>query len=381
MKTHRLISLLVGAGLLALPLASAQPAATPAGSWKTIYYKRVFLGNFQASWVGGSTTFLRQPISVPFEGTRARAWLRSARDSEVALAHISLASGVNPAGGTDGRYFPLTFDGASGTKINAAAHEFSSDPSPVPLKPGIWYLQQNYTSERFLYTHDNDGVFQARSADEPRVAPGSFQKGSALGNVSRIDVFTASPQMVVACYGDSITQGLGATPGSGKRYPELLGYKINRPVLNLGVNGDLAKHSRGLPSIIKALDGVDSVVLMIGINDIITGSLASPDDYVANLSFLAEEMRRNGRKFYIGTIPPAGGYPKFDDAPAKEQLRQAINAWIRASSVSDGVIDFDAVLRDPGNPTRMRADCQSDWLHPNDAGYERMAEAAAGVIQ
>lgn len=331
--------------------------------------------------MGGSATVLRQPISVPFEGTKARAWLRSARDSEVTLAHMSLALGVSLSGGTDGRYFPITFGGAPGVRIVAAAQEFASDESPVPLKPGIWYFQQNYTSERFLYTHDNDGVFQVRAADEAKAAPGSFHKGSALGNVSRIDVFTTSPQMVVACYGDSITQGLGATPGSGRRYPDLLGYKIQRPVLNLGVNGDLAKHSRGLPSLLKSLDGVDSVVFVIGINDIITGSLTAPDDYFANLSFLSEEMRRSGRRFYIGTIPPAGGYAKFDDSPAKEQLRQAINDWIRTSSSSDGVIDFDKVLRDPANPVRMRADCQSDWLHPNDAGYERMAEAAAGIIQ
>jgi hypothetical protein len=36
----------------------------------------------------------------------------------------------------------------------------------------------------------------------------------------------------------------------------------------------------------------------------------------------------------------------------------------------EAVIDFDAVMRDPAHPTRMRAEFDSgDHLNPNDAGY------------
>ena len=62
--------------------------------------------------------------------------------------------------------------------------------------------------------------------------------------------------------------------------------------------------------------------------------------------------------------------------PAREAIRQAVNAWIRTGGAYDGVIDFDAVMRDPANPKKMKADLQSgDWLHPNDAGYKVMGEA------
>jgi lysophospholipase L1-like esterase len=381
MKINRILSCLGVISLLSgvTAFAQSQPAS---GSWKTIYYKRVFVGSYQASWVGDpATSILRQPIFVPFEGTKARVWLRPSRDGDVVLAHASLAPGSDPVGGTDGRYFPLSFGGAPGVQMVKSGQDFASDEAAVPLQPGTWYLQQRYTSDRFLYTQDNDGVFRVEAVDQKKPVPGAFYKGSALGNVCRIDVFTGNTQTVIACYGDSITQGLGATPGLGKRYPELLGYKVRRPVLNLGVNGDLAKYVRGLPSLINSVLGVDSVVFVMGINDIITGSLTSPKDFAENVSAAAASLRQSGRKFYIGTIPPAGGYSKFDDSPSKEELRQAINAWIRASSTFDGVIDFDAVLRDEAAPSRMRADSQSDWLHPNDTGYERMAEAAARVIQ
>jgi len=61
---------------------------------------------------------------------------------------------------------------------------------------------------------------------------------------------------------------------------------------------------------------------------------------------------------------------------SKEAIRQALNKWIRSSGLFDGVIDFDAVLRDPDHPARLLARFASqDHLHPNDAGYQAMANA------
>ena len=40
------------------------------------------------------------------------------------------------------------------------------------------------------------------------------------------------------------------------------------------------------------------------------------------------------------------------------------------------VIDFDVATRDPANPTRYLPQYDSgDHLHPNDAGYQAMADA------
>ncbi len=60
----------------------------------------------------------------------------------------------------------------------------------------------------------------------------------------------------------------------------------------------------------------------------------------------------------------------------KEAKRQAVNEWIRTSGAFDGVIDFDKVVEDPQNPGRIQAQFdKGDHLHPNDAGYEAMAQS------
>jgi lysophospholipase L1-like esterase len=62
--------------------------------------------------------------------------------------------------------------------------------------------------------------------------------------------------------------------------------------------------------------------------------------------------------------------------PENEADRQALNEWMRHSGVFDAVADFDAALRDPAHPDRIRKDYDSgDGLHPSLAGYRAIADA------
>jgi lysophospholipase L1-like esterase len=61
--------------------------------------------------------------------------------------------------------------------------------------------------------------------------------------------------------------------------------------------------------------------------------------------------------------------------PENEAKRQAVNRWIRTGGAFDGVIDFDATVRDPANPARLRPAYDFDGVHLNDTGYEAMANA------
>jgi len=53
-----------------------------------------------------------------------------------------------------------------------------------------------------------------------------------------------------------------------------------------------------------------------------------------------------------------------------------VNRWIRTRGAFDGVVDFDAALRDPARPGMLRREFDSgDHIHPSDAGYAAMADA------
>ncbi len=81
-----------------------------------------------------------------------------------------------------------------------------------------------------------------------------------------------------------------------------------------------------------------------------------------------------GLKIFGATLTPFDGAAYF--TPEGEAKRQAVNTWIRTSKAYDGVIDFDAVVRDPANPSKiLPAFDSSDHLHPNDAGYLAMGNS------
>jgi lysophospholipase L1-like esterase len=62
--------------------------------------------------------------------------------------------------------------------------------------------------------------------------------------------------------------------------------------------------------------------------------------------------------------------------PDGEAIRQAVNQWIRTGGAFDGVIDFDAAVRDPQHPMQFREGLHTgDHLHPSTAGYKAMADA------
>jgi hypothetical protein len=83
-------------------------------------------------------------------------------------------------------------------------------------------------------------------------------------------------------------------------------------------------------------------------------------------------------KAYIGTIMPFMGMEYYHPGPDSEADRNAVNAWIRVQNVFDGVIDFDAAMRDPAHPEKLNpAYDVGDFIHPGPAGYRRMGNLVA----
>jgi lysophospholipase L1-like esterase len=139
-----------------------------------------------------------------------------------------------------------------------------------------------------------------------------------------------------------------------------------------------------------ALPGVTHIVLLEGINDISFPGAKLGGDYLAdpkdtrtaeNIIWayrqLISRAHAHGVKIIGATMTPCEGVeiPGYY-SESKDAVRQAVNKWIRTSGSFDGVIDFDAVLRDPDHPSRLLPRFASqDHLHPNDAGYQAMADA------
>ena len=218
-------------------------------------------------------------------------------------------------------------------------------------------------------------------------------------------------QRLVVAFGDSIVDGDGSTVDADHNWPSDLIRRLSKTpegskvaVVNEGIAGNrllsdcfivnigcfgvsaLARFDRdalGLP-------GVTHIVLLEGINDIgfpgakLGGTdladpadVRTPEELIDAYRQLISRAHAHGVTLIGATITPCEGV----DIPgyyseSKEAIRQAVNKWIRTSSAFDAVIDFDAVLRDPDHPSRLLPRFASeDHLHPNDAGYQAMAEA------
>src|SRR5699024_8024494 len=123
--------------------------------------------------------------------------------------------------------------------------------------------------------------------------------------------------------------------------------------------------------------GVTDVILLEGINDIGNNPHTFyPERIIAAMKQIISRVKEQGIKIYGGTLTPFKGAEGDYYTPKGEETRQAVNHWIRNGNAFDGFIDFDKAIRDPKDAKRMLPEYDSgDHLHPNDAGYQVMANA------
>ena len=213
--------------------------------------------------------------------------------------------------------------------------------------------------------------------------------------LTAIEVGRADDITAIVALGDSITDGVGSTPNANNRWPNYLARKLltdpNVPdfaVVNAGISGNRVLQEN-LPRFgenlqvrfdrdVLALSGVSHIVLLEGINDIGMPRLfadedVSPQEIIAGYRQIIGRAHSRGIKIIGATLTPFAGAAYYTEEG--EVKRQAVNAWIRNSNEFDGIIDFEIPVRDPENPERLLPSYTSDNLHPNDQGYEAMAEA------
>jgi lysophospholipase L1-like esterase len=215
--------------------------------------------------------------------------------------------------------------------------------------------------------------------------------------LTEVDV-TSSGAAIVAL-GNSITDGTRSTVDTNNRWPDWLARRL-QITRDTGINARLGVVNRGISSNrlltnppvaslagrnalerfdrdVLATAGVRYLTVMIGINDIGNSTPEAPvtaDDLISGYRQLIARAHIKGIAVFGATLTPFQGAGYY--SPEKDVVRQAVNNWIRNGEEFDGVIDFDRVTRDPGNPLRfLPAYDSGDHLHPNDLGYQAMGNA------
>jgi lysophospholipase L1-like esterase len=355
-----------------------------------------------------------------FFGQTVRETARLSLGGDAVVVRLSNEHGSKPIrldavdiarAGADGRLEPLTsmpvtFGGERSVVI-AAGSPVVSDPVDMPVDP-LTRLSVSYFSAGFIPIDTYH--FEAQQTAHISV-PGNFttagemivqQTTTSHYLLSSILTLAAPDARAVICFGDSITDGYGSTMDADRRWPDILAERIlgarghsQVAVLNQGVGGNRLLNNRRGAKALERLDrdvfshrAASHLVVLEGINDIVWPNtvLAGPEELVSAadiIGALGQIQRRAhlaGMKVMLGTITPfegtlpelpRGGYYTLE----KERIRNQVNAYIRDKSGADAVIDFDAMLRDPSHPTRLRPDYDcGDHIHPNDAGYRVMAE-------
>ena len=222
-----------------------------------------------------------------------------------------------------------------------------------------------------------------------------------------LEVWTTNRASAVVTLGDSITDGVGAKQGSYADWPDLLAKRLadagktQFAVLNEGIGGNRILHDgAGINALARfdrdvlAQPGVTDLILLEGINDIgwphmkppatKDGAPPSPSrfategvtaaDLISGMRQIVDRAHQHRIRVFAATLTPYEGADYFSEDG--EEVRQAVNQWIRTGGAFDGVFDFDAAVRDPGHPAQFRASYHSgDHLHPSSLGYSAMAQA------
>ncbi len=359
-----------------------------------------------ASQDGFNDQTVRNIVPVSAGGSALRVRL-SNEFGEGPLTVDAVAVALQDAGAATvpGSGVELTFGGAPAVRI-PAGEEVYSDPVAFQVAPGrnlavsvyapgatgpvTWHnlaQQINYVSNRGDHAADVEDT--------------AFSNGhSSSFFVTGVDVYGAAEVGTIVAVGDSITDGFGSTLNANGRYPDYLARRLldvpvgeRKSVVNAGISGNRIQTDSPFFGVrlldrfdrdVLSQSGVTDVILLEGINDIQHSNSdqervkpnpeISAGEVIDGMRQVIDQTHARGLRIYGATPLPFEGADAFSEEG--EEKRQTVNDFIRNSGEFDGVVDFDAATRDPANPRRLLPAYDSgDHLHPNDAGYQAMANA------
>lgn len=312
----------------------------------------------------------------------------------VSVAAATVARAADGASLAAGSVRPLTFGGSSTVTV-PAGRSVTSDPigyGVTPFEPLA--VSFHVAGEVALDVH------QWAITTNHLTRPGSGDhtgdvSGDAFGEeltssllVSAVDVLARDKVGAVVTLGDSITDGIGSTLGADQRWPDHLSRRLLASgralsVVNAGMGGNhVATDGRIYPRAIGAAarqrvawdaldaEGITDLVVFEGINDVTAASgTGTPELVISGYREIIDAARDRGVRVIGATITPAGL------TGTQETARLKINRWIRTSGEFDAVLDFDRVIRDPGQWSRVRPEHDAGFAHLTDEAYGRLASS------
>jgi lysophospholipase L1-like esterase len=353
----------------------------------------------------------REIVHTSVGGNQVRVWFSNRFGSEplhIGTAHIAVSTNriaaSSPGGSSDVSGIEpdtdrtLTFNQLDSVVIPSGAMVVSdpvalSVPALSNLAVSIYFPDHTMATTGHLLAHQVSYATTGNHVDAPSLAGRDWPETSWYV-LAGIDVNAPGDSAVIA-FGDSITDGATATENANHRWPDYLAARLadNEAtkragvlgVVNVGIGGNRVLVDGTGPNAVSRLNrdiltrsGAQYVIVLESINDIDRydrdrrpyGDLAQRLE--SGLAQLAKQSQQHGMKVIGATLTPFQGSIRY--SAAGEEVRQAVNQWIRTSIVFDGVVDFDKAIRDPQNPLRYAPQYDSgDHLHPNDAGFEALA--------
>ncbi len=350
---------------------------------------------------------LRQTVRMTAGGRQVRLRFSNAfGGADLPLTAVRLAVPRDGRAGVAaieaGTSLPVTFGGRSSVVVPVGA-QIVSDPVAMTVAPG-----RNVT----VTLHSAAGQASTALTSHPgsrttsHLIAGDHVDDEDLPGatptdhwylLSGIEVWAPAGVHAAAILGDSLTDGRGSTTNGNDRWPDQLFDRLRADprtggvaILNQAAGGNRVLRDGLGPNALARLDrdvlaisGVSWLIVLEGINDIGTAEAtaaaqqAIADDLITAFDQIVLRCHAQGIRVYGGTILPFGGNTGYDDpAGLREQARERVNRWIRTAGRFDAVIDFDAAVRDPAQPRRLRAEFDTgDHLHLNPAGYAALAAA------
>ena len=371
-------------------------ATAPATPWPKI-------DGFRDTAIALNNQTLRQIVRLSLGGDRIRVRLSNTYgDAPVNIEDAQVALRDTESTTVADSTFPVTFNGNTGVSIPPGALVLS-DPIPLAVEPLQELAVSLYVPGQLEAATVHGFALQTNYISEPgdHAAASEFPVSGTTESsafLTGIDVAASAESSAIVTLGDSITDGFGSTSGAYGTWPDALANRLvvaglPRAVLNEGIGGnrllsdppadfDLAMGANALARFdrdVLGQTGVEYLIVYMGINDIgmgmmDPGQVRTSAELIAALNQIIERAHERGITVIGGTITPYEGADYF--SADGDVTRQEVNAWIRTSGAFDEVVDFDAVVQDPAQPSHILAAYDpGDALHINDAGYAAMAES------